>query len=66
MECPKCGGFGACYGTKGHGAAKQRYRQCQRCGHKWSSWEEREDREIRAYGPPKPAPDQRQQDLFGN
>lgn len=49
MQCPKCGGKGLCYGTKDHGETKQRYRRCRICDHRWSTWEEREDREIRAY-----------------
>ena len=65
MECPKCGGFGHCYGTRGYSVGKQRYRKCKECGHRWSSWEEREDRDIRAYGSSVPGADDRQEDLFG-
>ncbi|MFS4437867.1 hypothetical protein ACMA5I_06615 [Paracoccaceae bacterium GXU_MW_L88] len=49
MRCPKCNGRGMAYGTKAHGETTQRYRRCRICGHKFSTWEEREDREIREY-----------------
>lgn len=49
MHCPKCGGRGYCYATKPAGTVKQRYRQCRICGHKFCTWEEIEDRELRGY-----------------
>lgn len=47
------------YGTKPHGETKQRYRKCRICGHRFSTWEEIEDRPIRAYKARETA------DLFG-
>ncbi len=49
MECPNCGGRGYCYATKPAGTVKQRYRKCRMCGHKFSTWEEVEDRKLRPY-----------------
>jgi len=49
MQCPKCGGRGRCYATKPAGEVKQRYRKCQICGHRFSTWEEIEDRDLRKY-----------------
>lgn len=49
MQCPKCNGRGYCYATKPAGTVKQRYRQCRICGHRFSTWEEIEDRELRGY-----------------
>lgn len=49
MQCPKCGGRGYCYATKPAGTVKQRYRQCRICGHRFSTWEEIEDRDLRSY-----------------
>lgn len=51
MQCPKCGGRGYCYATKPLGKVKQRYRECRICGHRLSTWEEPEDRELRKYTP---------------
>lgn len=59
MQCPKCGGGARCYATKPNGILKQRYRRCLICGHKFSTWEEIEDREIRQYNTDKG------RDLFG-
>ncbi|MGD9918582.1 MAG: ogr/Delta-like zinc finger family protein [Paenirhodobacter sp.] len=49
MQCPKCGGRGYVYATKPNGQVKQRYRQCRICGHRFVTWEEVEDREIRSF-----------------
>jgi len=49
MQCPKCGGRGYCYATKPAGTVKQRYRRCRICGHRFSTWEEIENRELRGY-----------------
>jgi len=59
MQCPKCGGRGYCYATKPNGTVKQRYRQCRICGHRFSTWEEIENRDLRGYET-KP----QEQDLF--
>lgn len=56
MQCPKCGGRAHCYATKPTGTLKQRYRRCQICGHKFSTWEEVESRQLRSYEKSK-APD---------
>lgn len=50
MQCPKCGGRALCYATKPVGMLKQRYRKCQICGHRFSTWEEAETRDLRSYG----------------
>ena len=60
MQCPKCGGRGYCYATKPAGAVKQRYRQCRICGHRFTTWEETENRELRGYE----TANQKSQDLF--
>ena len=49
MQCPKCNGRAYVYATKPAGTLKQRYRQCRICGHRFSTWEEIEDRELRGY-----------------
>ena len=49
MQCPKCGGRGYCYATKPAGTVKQRYRECRICGHRFSTWEEAENRTLRRY-----------------
>lgn len=49
MQCPKCGGRSRCYATKPAGKQKQRYRACSICGHRFSTWEEAEDRDLRSY-----------------
>lgn len=49
MQCPECGGRGYVYATKPEGSVKQRYRQCRICGHRFSTWEEIEDRKLRPY-----------------
>ncbi|SDG18301.1 Ogr/Delta-like zinc finger [Sulfitobacter delicatus] len=56
MQCPKCGGRAYVYATKPAGTLKQRYRQCRICGHRFSTWEEIEDRELRGYESSKKAP----------
>lgn len=60
MQCPKCGGRGMCYATKPNGTVKQRYRQCRICGHRFVTWEEVEDRDVRNFKTARKA------DLFGN
>jgi transcriptional regulator NrdR family protein len=49
MQCPKCAARAYVYATKPAGTLKQRYRQCRICGHRFSTWEEIEDRELRGY-----------------
>ncbi len=49
MQCPKCAGRAYVYATKPAGTLKQRYRQCRICGHRFSTWEEAEDRDLRGY-----------------
>ena len=49
MQCPKCGSRAYVYATKPHGETKQRYRQCRICGHRFSTWEEIEKRDLRGY-----------------
>ena len=60
MQCPKCGGRGYCYATKPTETVRQRYRECRMCGHRFSTWEEIDGRELRGYET-KPPP----ADLFG-
>ena len=55
MQCPKCNGRAYVYATKPNGTLKQRYRQCCICGHRFSTWEEIEDRELRGYETAKKA-----------
>lgn len=61
MQCPKCGGRSRVYATKPHGTQKQRYRQCTMCGHRFSTWEEAEARDLRPFKRRVTEPD-----LFGN
>ncbi len=49
MQCPKCNARAYVYATKPAGTLKQRYRQCRICGHRFSTWEEIENRELRGY-----------------
>lgn len=56
MQCPKCSSRAYVYATKPAGTLKQRYRQCRICGHRFSTWEEIEDRELRGYERSKKAP----------
>lgn len=49
MQCPKCGGKALVYGGRSHGTVRQRYRKCRICGHRYSTWEEIEDRTLRSY-----------------
>lgn len=55
MQCPKCGSRAYVYATKPAGTQKQRYRQCRICGHRFSTWEEIEKRELRGYESAKKA-----------
>lgn len=57
MHCPECGGRGYCYATKPAGSVKQRYRQCRICGHRFTTWEEVEARDLRGYETKPPARD---------
>lgn len=54
MQCPKCSSRAYVYATKPAGTLKQRYRQCRICGHRFSTWEEIEDRDLRGYERTKP------------
>jgi transcriptional regulator NrdR family protein len=49
MQCPKCNGRATVYATKPAGTLKQRYRKCGMCDHRFSTWEEVEDRKLRRY-----------------
>lgn len=49
MQCPKCGSRAYVYATKPAGTQKQRYRECRICGHRFSTWEEIEQRPLRKY-----------------
>lgn len=49
MQCPKCGGKSLVYGGRSHGAVRQRYRRCRICDHRYSTWEEIENRTLRKY-----------------
>ena len=51
MRCPECGGHGVVYGGQSVGTSRQRYRRCKTCGHRWSTWEEIEDRAVRPHEP---------------
>ena len=41
MQCPRCNHPEShVYGSSMFGEARQRYRQCLQCGHRWKSYEE--------------------------
>ncbi len=62
MQCPKCGGRGMCYATKPEGTVKQRYRKCRICDHRFTTWEEIDERAVREY---EAKPKALTHDLFG-
>ncbi len=60
MQCPNCGGRGRVNGTNDYGTTVQRYRRCPICDHRWRTWEEKDDHQVRAKAGKKIA----QNDLF--
>ena len=60
MQCPECGGRGRVKGTLDFGATVQRYRRCPLCDHRWRTWEEKDQHQVRDKRPKAIAQD----DLF--
>lgn len=57
MQCPECGGRGRVNGTQDFGVIVQRYHRCPLCNHRWRSWEEKDERKVRAKAGKKIAQD---------
>ena len=54
MRCPRCEERAYVDGTIDQGPVVLRYRYCPSCGHRWKTYEDREDAPVRKRRPSAP------------